>query len=402
MDELGISAGRPPETKRDSDLLWELMELADEKGASDIHLAPNRHPAFRIDSVMRRQEQYPVLEPAECEHLLYSILPDKQRLALDRDWEIDLSYDLRISGRPVRFRINMHRQQQGLGAVFRVIPDKMPTPESIGLEECVVKLTELPRGLVLVTGPTGCGKTTTLACMLELINQRDNKHILTIEDPIELVYREKTCVITQRELNSHTKEFARALKSALRSDPDVILVGEMRDLETISLALTAAETGHLVFATLHTTDASQTVDRVIDVFPSAQQGMVRSQLSSVLEAVVSQVLLPRVKGGRIAAREILLASTAVRTLIREQQTQKIYATMGMGVREGMCPLELSLARLLYNGDIAAEAAKGACSRNRERALDDYLQGVSQKALDEGKGAASPSGGRNTRRPRWRR
>lgn len=351
--------------------LLDLMALADERHASDVHLSPGRVPALRIDGKMVRLTEYPELTVAESERLLFSILRDDQRLELDENWETDLSYQLNLGDHLVRFRINMHRQNRGLSAIFRLIPDKILSPEQIGLEEAILRLTTLPRGLILVTGPTGSGKTTTLATMLDQINRRERLHILTIEDPIEFVHPEYQCVVTQRELGAHTKSFANALRSALREDPDVILVGEMRDFETISLALTAAETGHLVFATLHTTDASQTVDRVIDVFPSAQQAMVRTQLGSVLQAVVCQVLLPLKEGkGRVAGREIMLATPAISTLIRESQTQKLFSTMTTSINQGMCPLELSLARHVQAGKIDAEIALAAC--NRVSAFTDYM------------------------------
>ncbi len=352
--------------------LLELMALANDRKASDVHLAPGRRPALRIDGKMVLLEEYPVILPEESERLLYSILRDDQRLALDEHWETDLSYALNLGGRQVRFRINMLRQYRGLAAVFRLIPDKILSPEQIGLEDSILRLTTLPRGLVLVTGPTGSGKSTTLATMIDQINKREHLHILTIEDPIEFVHPEQKCVVTQRELGAHTQSFSNALRSALREDPDVILVGEMRDLETIQLALTAAETGHLVFATLHTTDASQTVDRIIDVFPSSQQEMVRTQLSSVLQAVVCQVLLARRDDkGRVAGREIMLGTPAIRNLIRENQTQKLYATISTSIAQGMMPLELSLARKVQGGDISLELALEAS--NRIAALNGYLE-----------------------------
>ncbi len=358
--------------------LLDIMALADEKGASDVHIAPGRKPALRIDGDMMRLEEYDEVSPEESEHLLFSILRDDQRLELDRTWEIDFSYSLQLVGHSVRFRINMFRQNRGLAAVFRLIPDKILSPEQIGLEEAILNLTNLPRGLVLVTGPTGSGKSTTLATMIDQINRREAMHILTIEDPIEFVHPEHKCVVTQRELGAHTKSFGAALRSALREDPDVILVGEMRDLETISLALTAAETGHLVFATLHTTDASQTIDRIIDVFPPAQQAMVRTQLGSALQAVVCQVLLPKASGkGRVAGREILLSNPAVGTMIRESQTQKIYSTMTMSIAQGMCPLELSLAQKVKAGSLSLDVALGAA--NRISALMSYLEDKSGKS-----------------------
>ncbi len=372
--------------------LLDLMALADERGASDVHLSPGRKPALRIDGVMVLLEDYAEITPDESARLLYSILRDDQRLALDEQWEIDLSYALNLRGHQVRFRINMHRQYRGLSAIFRLIPDRILSPEQIGLEEAILNLTTLPRGLVLVTGPTGSGKTTTLATMLDQINRRERLHILTIEDPIEFLHPEQGCVVTQRELGAHTRSFAAALRSALREDPDVILVGEMRDLETIALALTAAETGHLVFGTLHTTDASQTVDRVIDVFPAEQQGMVRSQLGSVLAAVVTQVLLPHSSGkGRLAGREILLANAAIGTLIRESQTQKIYPTMTTSIGQGMCPLEWSLAHKVQAGQVDLEVAIAAC--NRQSALMGYLESMGKQKSSHGKpGTASGQGG----------
>lgn len=366
--------------------LLDIMALADQRGASDVHLSPGRKPAFRIDGLMSPVEEYPVLTSDESSRLLYSILRDDQRLELDQRWETDLSYALKLGGRNIRFRINVHRQHRGLSAVFRLIPDRILSPEQIDLEDALLELTMLPRGLVLVTGPTGSGKSTTLATMLDQINKRERLHILTIEDPIEFLHPEQQCVVTQRELHAHTQSFSNALKSALREDPDVILVGEMRDLETISLALTAAETGHLVFGTLHTTDASQTVDRIIDVFPSEQQGMVRSQLSAVLEAVVTQVLMRKEGGGRVAAREILLCNTAIANLIRENQTQKIYSAMSTSINQGMCPLEWSLAKKVHAGQVSLELALAAC--NRAAALTSYLESLRS-------GKVSASGNRTT-------
>ncbi len=370
--------------------LLEIMALADEKGASDIHLAPLRRPAFRIHGEIVRLEQYEPITPEESEQILYSILRDDQRLEIDKNWEIDFSYEMRLAKYPIRFRVNMFRQNRGLAAVFRLIPYQILTPEQIGLEMQIQELTKLPRGLVLVTGPTGSGKTTTLATMLDMINARDTSHILTIEDPIEFVYQEKKCVISQRELSAHTKSFANALRSALREDPDVILVGEMRDLETISLALTAAETGHLVFATLHTTDAPQTVDRVIDVFPPQQQAMVRTQLGGVLAAVVCQTLLPKIGGkGRVAAREIMITNPAIAHLIRDNQTHQLAGAIATGIAKGMCPLELSLANKVMEGIIDVEEAMAAA--NRPNILEEYLKtkgGIAGASSVTGNGESS--------------
>ena len=374
--------------------LLEIMALADEMGASDIHIAPLRRPSLRIHGEIVRMEQYEPITPEESESILYSILRDDQRLEIDKNWEIDFSYEMRLAAHPIRFRVNMFRQNRGLAAVFRLIPYQILTPDQIGLETQIQELTKLPRGLVLVTGPTGSGKTTTLATMLDMINARDTSHILTIEDPIEFVYQEKKCVISQRELSAHTKSFANALRSALREDPDVILVGEMRDLETISLALTAAETGHLVFATLHTTDAPQTVDRVIDVFPPQQQAMVRTQLGGVLAAVVCQTLLPKVGGkGRVAAREIMITNPAIAHLIRDNQTHQLAGAIATGIAKGMCPLELSLANKVIDGVIDVENAMSAA--NRPHILEEYLKTKGGIAAQSAVGIAGNAAGPDT-------
>ena len=352
--------------------LPDLMGLAVTRRASDIHLAPDRSPAFRIDGALRPlRKEYPPLSSEECEAAILGMLSPNQIEVLKQALEIDISYALDLPQGRTRFRINIHRQQRGLAAVFRLIPDTIPSPEELTMEESIFKFSKLPRGLVLFTGATGTGKSTTLACLIDLINNRSPKHILTVEDPIEYTYKEKQACITQRELGIHTHGFGPALKSALREDPDVILVGEMRDLETIQLALTASETGHLVFSTLHTSDTSQTVDRIIDVFPPAQQALVRAQLASVLQGIVTQVLLPRASGsGRIAAREILLATPAVRTMIREGNTHQLYNSLTGGLQVGMCPLELSLAAKVRQNLITLEDAEGAA--NRPTMLQDYL------------------------------
>jgi twitching motility protein PilT len=253
----------------------DLMNLAVKRRASDVHLAPDRSPAFRVDGALRPlRDKFPPLTSEECEAAIFSILRPDQIEVLERNLEIDISYALDLSNGITRFRVNIHQQQRGLAAIFRLIPKDIPSPEALTMEESIFKLAQLPHGLVLFTGATGTGKSTTLACLIEQINRRSPKHILTVEDPIEYTYSEKQACITQRELGVHTHGFGPALKSALREDPDVILVGEMRDLETIQLALTASETGHLVFSTVHTRDTSQTVDRIIDVFPPAQQAIV--------------------------------------------------------------------------------------------------------------------------------
>ena len=369
--------------------LTKLMTLAVERRASDVHLAPERSPAFRIDGALRALDsEFPALAASECEEMITAILRPDQIKTLEKDFELDTSHSLDLPQGTTRFRINVHRQQRGLAAVCRIIPDTIPSPEFLTMEQAIYRLSKLPRGLVLFTGATGTGKSTTLACLIELINQRSPKHILTIEDPIEYSYEEKKACITQRELGIHTHGFAPALKSALREDPDVILVGEMRDLETISLALTASETGHLVFSTIHTSDTSQTVERIIDVFPAVQQALVRSQLAAVLQGIVTQVLLPRASGtGRVAAREILLATPAVRTMIREGNTHQLYNSLTSGLDAGMCPLELSLAAKVRQNLITTEIAEGEA--NRPSMLRDYLANKNYLETVPGLAPASP-------------
>lgn len=314
--------------------------------ASDIMIAPGRKPSVRIDGDMTPMDAFPALNAGDADRLLRSILKESQLRELDERWELDCAYELE----GYRFRVNVHKQLRGLAAVFRLLGEKILTAEQIGLSDAIINLTDLEQGLVLVTGPTGSGKTTTLATMIDKINREKRYHILTIEDPVEIVHEEKYhCVITHRELGSHTQSFNNALRSALREAPDVILVGEMRDLETIALALTAAETGHLVFATLHTRSAAETVNRVIDVFPSGQQPMVRSQLAGSLKAVVSQKLLKRLPKGRVAAREIMLCTVAIANQIRTNKTHEIYSTIQSGFELGMLTMEQSLAELVLDG-----------------------------------------------------
>ncbi|MCS7227965.1 MAG: type IV pilus twitching motility protein PilT, partial [Endomicrobia bacterium] len=321
----------------------DILTTAVEQKASDIHIVIGKPPMVRIRGEVQPLLDFPVISPDESKRLIYSILYDEQKRRFEEEYELDCSIQI---AKVARFRVNVFVQKCGVEAVLRVIPSQIPSPEEIGLSSEIVKLTDLPRGLVLVTGATGSGKSTTLACLIELINQKYKKHILTIEDPIEFVYENKNSIIRQREVGIHTKSFATALKYALRQDPDVILVGEMRDLETISAALTVAETGHLVFATLHTQDAAQTVDRIIDVFPSHQQQQVRVQLSSTLKAVISQVLLTRKDTyGRVAAREVMIVTAAIATLIREGKTHQIYTAIETGAKYGMISLDKSLLEL---------------------------------------------------------
>jgi twitching motility protein PilT len=305
----------------------------------------------------------PPFDAESIRTLLYGILTTEQQKRLELDRQLDLSYG--VPGL-ARFRINVFNQRESLAAVFRVIPDKLKTLDELGLPEGLRDLTRLPRGLVLVTGPTGSGKSTTLAAMIDEINRERTDHIITIEDPIEFMHRHKQCIVNQREIGTDATTFANALRAALRQDPDVILLGEMRDLETISTALTAAETGHLVFGTLHTQSASGTIDRMIDVFPGGQQDQIRAQISGSLQGVVTQTLVPTADGlGRCVALEIMVPDDAIRNLIRQAKVEQIYTYMQTGSRSGMVTMEQSLAELVVTGRITAEEAISRSSRRHE-------------------------------------
>jgi twitching motility protein PilT len=304
-------------------------------------------------------DEYPKLMPADTREIIYGILTNDQRQRLETDWQIDFAYA--IPGR-ARFRVNAYFQRSSLGAAFRLIPSIITPIDDLGLPSVVHDFCKKPRGFVLVTGPTGSGKSTSLASMIDEINGTREEHILTVEDPIEFLHGHKKCIVNQRELGSDAQSFSAALKGALRQDPDVILVGEMRDLETIHTALTAAETGHLVFATLHTQDAPQSIDRIIDVFPSHQQQQVRVQLSVALQGVMTQTLLPTADGsGRCVACEVLVPTPAVRNLIREGKTHQIYSTMQTGASSGMQTMDAALATLARAGKITQRVAEGASS-----------------------------------------
>ena len=351
-----------------------ILKQAIEWGASDVMIAGGRRPVSRVNGMMRHMTDFPVLSSGECDRLLRSVLKDSQLNALDRDWELDCSYEL--DG--YRFRVNMHFQMHGLAAVFRLLGEKIFTPEQLGISEPIMKLCDLDQGLVIVTGPTGSGKTTTLATMIDKINREKSYHILTIEDPVEIVHQELyDCVITHRELGTHTQSFDNALRSALREAPNVILVGEMRDFTTIALALTAAETGHLVFATLHTMSASETVNRIIDVFPAEQQSMVRAQLAGALRAVVSQKLLFRIPKGRVAAREVMICNNAIANQIRTSRTHEIYSSIQSGAQEGMKTMEEDLAELVFKGLVEYDHAKAKA--NDPKVFDGYLDSRLNKA-----------------------
>ncbi|MFG6138779.1 type IV pilus twitching motility protein PilT [Halomonas sp. B23F22_10] len=333
--------------------ITELLAFSAKQKASDLHLSAGLPPMIRVDGDIRRLN-VPAMEDREVRKLIYDILTDRQRRDFEESLETDFSFE--VPG-VSRFRVNAFHQARGAGAVFRTIPSEVLTMEDLGLGETFRRLAMLPRGLVLVTGPTGSGKSTTLAAMIDHINDNRFEHILTIEDPVEFVHRSKRCLINQREVHRDTRGFAPALRSALREDPDVILVGEMRDLETIRLALTAAETGHLVFGTLHTTSAAKTVDRIIDVFPGDEKAMVRSMLSESLQAVISQTLLKRQGGGRVAAHEILIATSAVRNLIREDKVAQIYSSLQTGGNLGMQTLDSALSRLVADNVVARDEAQ---------------------------------------------
>ncbi|MHB2026660.1 MAG: type IV pilus twitching motility protein PilT [Elusimicrobiota bacterium] len=334
--------------------LVEILKAAVERRASDIHLVIGRAPMMRLNGEMAEIPGFAKLSAEESKNLVYSMLYEDQRAKFEANWELDCSFSVQGFS---RFRVNALVQKNGVEAVLRVISSQIPTPEELRLPQSVVSLSDADHGLVLVTGPTGSGKSTTLASLIELINQKFSSHILTIEDPIEFVYESKKSVVRQREVGQSTKSFQAALKSALREDPDVILVGEMRDLETISLALTAAETGHLCFGTLHTHDCPSTIDRIIDVFPPHQQAQIRVQLSTVLKGVVAQTLIPRKDGaGRIAAREVMMLTPAISNLIREGKSHMVYQAIETGAKQGMIPMDRALAELLQQGLIAPDEA----------------------------------------------
>jgi twitching motility protein PilT len=346
-----------PESSQNIDQL--LTELVS-RGGSDLHLTVGSHPVVRLHGSLKRLEEFPKLSAEDTLHMLYRIMSSEQQKRLETQGQIDMSYS--IPGL-ARFRVNAYSQRESLAAAFRLIPMELKTLEELGLPPSLHLLTRKPRGLVLVTGPTGSGKSTTLAALIDEINRERHDHIVTIEDPIEFLHKHKGCIVNQREIGSDTQSFADALRAALRQDPDVILLGEMRDLETISTALTAAETGHLVFATLHTQSAPATVDRVIDVFPAAQQEQIRMQLSGTLEGIITQTLVPTADGkGRVAGLEILFPDDAVRNLIRQARVEQIYSVMQTGTQRGMQTMEQALHALVTRNVITKETALGISSR----------------------------------------
>ncbi|HOW28403.1 MAG TPA: type IV pilus twitching motility protein PilT [Elusimicrobiota bacterium] len=334
--------------------LIDILTYAVEQNASDVHLAVGKPPLLRAKGSLKPMPQFPALTEPECQRLIYSALYDHQKQRFEQALELDCAFTINNLG---RFRVNVLKQINGIEAVMRIVPSKIPDPEEIGLPEVVVDFTKQPRGLILVTGPTGAGKSTTLACLIEHINAHRDAHILTIEDPVEYLYTGRKSLIRQREVGHSTHSFGDALKHALRQDPDIILVGEMRDLETISLTLTAAETGHLCFATLHTTDAATSIDRIIDVFPPHQQQQIRVQLSTVLKGVVCQTLLPMRDGWHmVAVREVMVMTPAIANLVREGKTYMISNSIDTGAELGMVSMDKALSEAVKRGDITLETA----------------------------------------------
>ncbi|MET0502499.1 MAG: type IV pilus twitching motility protein PilT [Candidatus Binatia bacterium] len=333
--------------------ITQLLAFGVEQGASDCHLSAGEPPMIRIHGDLKKLD-HPPLTREEAHALVYDIMNDAQRKAFEETHECDFSFEM---GAVARFRVNVFLQRKGEGAVFRTIPTKILTLEQLEMPPILKQLCEKEKGLILVTGPTGSGKSTTLAGMVDYLNESFEGHILTVEDPIEFVHQSKKCLVNQRELGPHTNSFANALRAALREDPDIILVGEMRDLETIQLALTAAETGHIVFGTLHTSSAPKTVDRIIDVFPPNQQAQIRAQFAESVEAVITQTLLKKKGGGRVAALEIMTGTTAVRNLVREGKIHQIPGTMQVSQKDGMQTMDMALQNLVSRGLVSKEEAQ---------------------------------------------
>jgi twitching motility protein PilT len=332
-----------------------LLQEVISSNSPDLHLQVGQPPIVRVKTgSIVALSKYPALKKEDLNKIIDEISSEAQRKEYMENLEVDFSFSVKNCG---RFRVNLYNDRYGPAIAFRVISDTIPTLQELGFGSDIEQLLQLPNGLVLVTGPTGSGKSTTLASMIEYINEHRNAHIITIEDPIEYVYKNRNCLISQREVKLHTHNFSNAIRSALRQDPDVVLVGEMRDLETISAVMTLAETGHLVFSTLHTTDSVQTIDRIIDVFPSDQQGQIRNQASNMIKAVISQILVPHANGeGRIAAREIMISNDAIRNCIAQGQTVQIYSMIQIGAADGMILMDKSLEELVKSGNITKENA----------------------------------------------
>jgi twitching motility protein PilT len=367
--------------------LPDLLKTVVEMDGSDLHIATNTPPQIRVNGHLQRL-QGPDMQPAETKQLVYSVLTDAQKKRFEETMELDFSFGIRGLA---RFRCNVFNQRGAVGAVYRLIPEKVRTFSELGLPAVVATLSDRPRGLVLVTGPTGSGKSTTLAAMLDKVNSERHDHILTIEDPIEYIHQHKGCLVNQREVHSDTASFSNALRAALREDPDIVLIGEMRDLETVEAALKIAETGHLTFATLHTNSAAQTINRIIDIFPAGQQAQIRTQLSLVLEGIVCQALLPRADGkGRVCSLEIMVPTPAIRNLIRDDKVHQIYGSMQAGQEKlGMQTANQSLASLYMKRAITLETALSASSLKDElKEMIDRGVGVVQGA-GLGRGPGTP-------------
>ena len=365
----------------------ELLSALLEVGGSDLHLTAGAPPTVRVHGDLEALPNYPILSPRSLQGMIYAILPQKLRERFEQELELDMSYSL--PGK-ARFRVNVYQQRDAIGAAFRLIPFDIKTLDTLGLPAVVADLARFPRGFVVVTGPTGSGKSTTLAGMIDVVNTERAGHIMTVEDPIEFLHRHQRCIVNQREIGADTHSFSQALKHVLRQDPDVILVGEMRDLETISTAITAAETGHLVFATLHTQDAPQTIDRIIDVFPPHQQQQVRVQLATTLQGVVTQQLIQTADGqGRVVASEVLVATPGIRNLVREGKVHQIYSAMQAGGRYGMQTMDMSLAAHVKAGRVSQQMAFERCHDPEE--LQRLVGSAFIQASDNGGGAMSMGG-----------
>jgi twitching motility protein PilT len=361
-----------------------LLEEMIERDASDLHITAGERPKLRIDGDIQSSNIEVVLSPKDTLQLAYSVLTENQKKRFEMDDELDFSFGIQNLA---RFRGNCFKQRGCVSMVIRQIPFNIKTFQDLGLPAVIAKMAEKPRGLVLVTGPTGSGKSTTLAAMIDKINRERRGHIITVEDPIEFIHRHQGCIVNQREVGTDTKSFQNALKYALREDPDVILVGEMRDLDTIQSALTIAETGHLAFATLHTNSAAEAINRIIDVFPSHQQSQVRAQLAFVLEGIVTQTLLPKAKGrGRAMAAEILVVTPAIRALIRDDKVHQIYSLMQSGKKYGMQTLNDALYQLYMSREVALEECLRVSGEPNE-----FLRMIGQPPMDEGGGVEKPSG-----------
>jgi twitching motility protein PilT len=364
--------------------MHDLLQIMIDRGASDLHITTSTYPQIRVSGKLLQLTEFEQLTPQDTQRLAYSVLNEAQKQKFEEDNELDLSFGIQNLA---RFRCNVYRERGAVAAAIRVVPFKIRSFDELNLPPIVRQLADRPKGLILVTGPTGSGKSTTLAAMIDKINSERSEHIITIEDPIEFVHPHKKCLVNQREIFADTHSFKNALKSILRQDPDVVLVGEMRDLETIGAALTIAETGHLTLATLHTNSCAQTMNRIIDVFPTEQQSQVRAQLSLVLEGVLSQQLIPKVGGGRVMALEIMVSTPAVRNLIREEKIHQIYSAMQSGQKFGMQTMNQALVELISRRQITREEAMNRSTNPEE--LAQLLLQVEGAAAGAASGAGSP-------------